>query len=531
MKTSNFLVKYWTKPNKVLLGLGGAFFIMYSWFYISTPFIFNSPDETANFIFGQQWAETGSFLMHMPENPGHLILPRSVNIRDGMYLPGGFLGLPLLIGLLSSISPYLALFLTPVLAVLAVYAFSGMIKRVFGKKTAFWTAILMLSMPQWFHFTAKGFLPNVSYLSLLIIAIYLIVKAHEEEGRFAFLLSSLSGLSLGLSLFIRPAEFIWVGLCILLLGLYFGRQIRWKRVFLSVFSFLIIMLLMLFFHKMTFGSVLSTGYSQYNNSVQNIEQKNWYDALSFIFPFGVDGYGATLNLFIYWVKLFWWQFLLFLVGLVSFYKIKSKKNVQIVYASIFGVSLIYLGLLYGSWFVQDDLDSGRISVGISYVRYWLPLYLLSIPFMYKGVEAISARSKRNKKLLEFVLLIGLIWFQLLFTFFAKDGLSEIQKTIVNYNHVQQILLEQTEENAVIITERNDKLIWPQRGVINYSGQSFDFLSRLSDVIDLYPVYWLTILPADHVDVWEETAFFDAGFVLNEGVHIEPNFTLYQVNYE
>ena len=46
---------------------------------------------------------------------------------------------------------------------------------------------------------------------------------------------------------------------------------------------------------------------------------------------------------------------------------------------------VFFAIYYGSWEFTDKLTLHLNTLGISYVRYWLPIYLLSLPFVATGI--------------------------------------------------------------------------------------------------------------------------------------------------
>jgi hypothetical protein len=525
------------KPQTAMVVLGLCFFIVYSYLYATSGMIFNSPDETANFVFAQQFAGTGSFTIPFDAqaNSGDIVHPRSVNILNSAFVPGSFLGLPFLLALFERIYPGLSLLIPSLLAVAGVLAYWGIIKRVFSSRIAFVSALLLYSLPQWWHFAAKGFLPNTAFLSLLLIGGYLLLKAHEVtiSSKQQVGLSLLSGVTIAYALFIRPSEVVWVGPIFLILFIVYRKSLNLKNFLFIVIGGVIVGGGAVHLHQITFGGALNTGYTQYSSGSQFVEQGIGSKLLFLLFPFGVDSLQAIVNTFVYSFKLFWWQFLLISVGVVAFLNSSSTKRDHLVYVSILGGLIIYLGLYYGSWGISDDLDSHRISIGMSYVRYWLPLYLGLLPFMVFGIQAIVRRLLSEKREVVGILIAVTIVSvsHVFYVYLAKDNLREIKENVVNYNHTRQQIEEITNPDSVIISERNDKVFWPSRDVIHYQDQNFAFLKFVPDLLNARPVYWATILPRDHVLIWQETVFFQQGLTLEYIQGLKGGGVLYQVIYD
>src|SRR3989338_1108006 len=118
--------KYLNWPLWCLISLGLALSFLYagfSWDYLksSAEPIFNSPDETANFYFAKTFAQTGQLQFTDIKNQlaDGLIAPRSMRVIENRTIPAGFIGLPLLAGLLAKIFGFRVIFLvTPIMALL-----------------------------------------------------------------------------------------------------------------------------------------------------------------------------------------------------------------------------------------------------------------------------------------------------------------------------------------------------------------------------------------------------------------------------
>ncbi len=80
---------------------------------------------------------------------------------------------------------------------------------------------------------------------------------------------------------------------------------------------------------------------------------------------------------------------------------------------------------------------------------------------------------------------------------------------------------------MIISERGDKVFWPQRQVIHYQDQDFSFVKNLPEVVSIYNTYWYTILPDSHVRIWEQREFLPNEMSLEFAGSIDEG-KLYQI---
>jgi len=99
----NFFQKFFKNTPILLLTLVVGIVFLGSLILVPKGDIFISPDETANAFFSMQLARTGSLFSFDAINVAFddMIHPRSVVSMDGRLLPGSFIGLPVLYGLVN----------------------------------------------------------------------------------------------------------------------------------------------------------------------------------------------------------------------------------------------------------------------------------------------------------------------------------------------------------------------------------------------------------------------------------------------
>ncbi|MBU0649411.1 hypothetical protein KJ969_04955, partial [Patescibacteria group bacterium] len=270
------MFKNWLKKHHILLilGIGGVvFFILFSYLNFFAPLRFNSPDETANFFFAKQLAEEGEIWYFEPANYylEGLVHPRSVQAVDALLVPGGFLGLIVIFGYIGKImGANLMIFLTPFFAVLAGWAWYGLIKKYFDKWVGLVSVFFAWLCPAWWYYTARSMFPNVLFTSLLMIGAYLALGRPFAERRDRMKLAKnwfmqnldlwLAGLFLGLAVFVRPAEVFWIGAAMLVIILLNLKKINWPALIMFFAVMAIVLCPMFFLNNALYGSPLRTGY-------------------------------------------------------------------------------------------------------------------------------------------------------------------------------------------------------------------------------------------------------------------------------
>lgn len=519
MKISVFNVmrrKEWVLLIPILL----LFFLLYSWFSVYTlklaqvqtgededrQMIFNSPDEMASYFFITNFAKYSSLQVEEPLNEiaRGVLRPRAVAVVNTTLVPVQFPGMSILYGTLAKIlGTQSVLFLTPLIAVGAALFFYLALRNIVPK-IAFLSTLLLLLHPAYWYYASRGLFPNVLFLALLIMAIscFLITQSRREWKRPActYFFIALSGLLLGLALTVRLSEFVWVSFLFSSLVLWYRKNIHTREVLIFLVAFLLGFSLLPFWNTVTYGSPFSVGYTV----SPSIEQS---DALSssgisslrhllsmFLTPFGFHPRLLISNVSMYAIQLFWYFSIPALLGVgyviyEAWCNRERKKQACISLVIFFGVTFL-LFLMYGSWQIFDNINR-ESTIGTSYVRYWLPVYVMGIPFVAyaldKATHKLRSLYQHLAKFL-FALLIG--FFSLRIVLFASDeSLLPIAQTLKTYHQTLQRVEQSIEQKAILVVDRSDKIFWPRRRVVSYLGNDaiFDGVKRLVD--SEYPIYY------------------------------------------
>lgn len=456
------------KHNIILAVLAIIFFVIYSWHGIIAPQIYNSPDETANYFFIQQFVKNGDFFS--PESLNiflnNNLHPRSILYNGFSLVPQGFIGLPLFYGILAKIfSLALLKFFTPLLAVLGALAFYGTIRKIFNQKIAFLSLLLLLIFPIYGYYSARYLYPNVPGLALFLIAVWaLYAGALHKEKSFKYLF--VFAPALAISLAIRPTEAFWM-LPVIICGLIVHRKnIDLRKVFYALAIIFIFAIPVLKNNLFLYGSVFSSGYGLdgpvFLGIAGAVSGKNFFSGIEL--PFGFNILEILKNVYTILIGYFWWYSVPAIFGFVFllFDKIKKEEKTYILSALFVSAWLIFF---YGSGMLADNPNIGRLTIGDSHFRYWLPVFVLIVPFGAFFWTRILEKLKLEKILLPAVLI-----FIFILSFFAvyysvDDGLQNVAGVLKNNYQVKTEVLRIVPEKGIIVTGRQDKIFFPERKVI------------------------------------------------------------------
>lgn len=478
-----------------------------------------SPDEKANAFFTERFAQTRTLSVLEPLNIefDDALHPRSTVSIDGRIVPGSFIGLPVLYGSLAAvIGSWIVPFLTLIIAALGVFAYYAIAKKLFNQNIAFISSLLLAIHPGWWYYAARSLMHNVLFLSLLIFAAYfmLVRPLRQRKSKIAWLPELdivLSGLFLGGAIFVRASEIVWIGLVLIFLAIVYRSKITVRASVLFIIAIIIALIPMFDLNRSTYGSPVAIGYTIEDGNDQadfipailatpatpetpatlrqSIEQ-----TLKPFFPFGIHPRAIWRNFNHYAITIFWWLAVLILIGIPLFYperKIsKDERKIRKVYLAVFGFVSLWLVVLYGSWVIHDNPDPAAVTIANSYVRYWLPMYLLAMPLAAYAIDWISqrARTKSAQKLIIAALLVLSFGLSVRLVYFSKDdGLVDASKTLQRSVEIKTQVFSQTEPDSVIIVDHADKLFFPDRRVLQplRSERTYQLMPRIIEQVPLY----------------------------------------------
>ena len=477
------------------------FFLTTSLFSVSfSRGMFNSPDETANAFFIRQYVRTGSFRVAEPLNVigEDIIHPRAVAIVKHDLAPGSFLGMLLLYGWIAKIlGLWIVPLLTPLFATIASIVFYKLVRLLFDDRIARRSFFILLAHPAWIYYTARSLFPNVLFLSLLIIGLYLLFRC-----QLSVVSCQLSGIIIGSALAVRTSEAGWVLGALGLLWIFQQRQGAplHARAPLVVLAGIVIAFLPIFYYNSElYGNPFYNGYSQIDSEAVpaafawHFQSRFLSTLFSLLLPFGINPLVLLQNAYQYLIWFFWWLAIPTILGVIMMARRKklTTYNLQLT-TYIFVTS--WLVLYYGSWQFRDTTLSGP-TLGTSFTRYWLPIFVFGTPFAAIALTTFQREWAR-------FFLFGCMIFLSASLLFARTGESfaAMRSTFSRNRSIKQSVLDRTESSAVILTERTDKLFFPERRVMFNDPLDQKKIDRVVSLLaNRVPIYYFTELQKHDID--------------------------------
>ncbi len=517
-----------------ILALGVVFFCLYSFLAVhevrSGAVRLNSPDETANYYFTRQVAREGRIGYEEPtlQWSSNYVHPRSMTNVGDRVVPVGFLGLILLFGGIARVvGEHSILFITPFFAMLGALGFYYFLVSFFKPSVARLSALLLLIHPAYWYFAARGMLSNVLFVDCVLIGLGLGAYAlRTREGRrrwVTYVLLVLSGVFLGYSLAVRLSEIIWLAVVILIIGLYCIRTLRFAKSGAWVGGFLCGLGILFAGNYALYGNVLSSGYLSVNTDalgtiaqgvvhgggVGVAVQQGWAwlaPYKKFILPFGFNAKAIYENFFAYGIAMFWWYTIPTVIGVMgciamSARSFLSKKNSSHFWYLLGTVVLsVWLVVFYGSWLFTDNL-TGHTTIGNSYVRYWLPMFVACIPLVAMALEGVTRVAQRgfSRKGAVIVIVVMMGWLSWNTVMFGADeGLVRVAGNLDTARAKLTLVTSLVPAEAVIVSPRSDKIFFPDRKVAQYVD-GFREAELLAPLLAHVPIYYYGFWQAKDMD--------------------------------
>lgn len=523
--------------------LAAIFFILCASFnYLSQDQDFtkwSSPDETANYFFAKRLSQQGNLSFFDSANliSEGWTIPRSVRSDEGWTKPVSFLGIILIYGSLGAIFGLALIpFLTPLFAALGIIVFYLIIKRLFSDRVALWSAVLLASFPVYIYYSARSMFHNVLFVVLCLFAWYFLLLSASrstvsvkttawflnKEIWLSLVLAFIGGIFFGLAAITRTSEVLWLLPVVGLIILVYRRHLRLSAWLLSGLGFIAPLIPVAYYNQLLYGAFWRGGYNEMNRSVDSILNNSsdlwrfaWLGKFDYywsyltnifhqVFYFGFKYEKSLIAFSHYVVEMFPLLFGVSLLGLtILIVRIIwfSEKKYLTYLVTLFLLS-VYLIFYYGSWQFNDNPDITRFTIGNSYTRYWLPIYLGLMPLAslaivrvteslpwHKSQNTVSWRRLVAPGLQATAILIIAIW-SLLFVFSgSEEGLLYIYYNNLEERRGVEQVWSLTENESIVITRYHDKFLWPERRVIMGTLPNNEINQVIKRLVAYYPLYY------------------------------------------
>lgn len=539
----------WSKIALATLCL--VLFIGYVWFPLQIwkearnsggHFIFSWPDETANYFFAKTFKETGK--LYSPEVLNSIVKnvlhPRSFNIVGENLVPMGFVGMPLIFGAMGKLfGSGQIVFFTPLLSILGLLCFYGILRRFFDEKFSFLGTFLLGTLASFWYYSSVSMLSEIPFVALVLAGFYFGLKSFDENPlKKNLLFAALSGLLLAFALAIRTNEIVWLMWLIIVPLIVYRKNINWRVFAAFLAGGALPILIILIFNKLTYNDFFTLGYFKFNADGSalptGITASGPLKYLKLFFtPFGFHPRLIWHNFFNYYIALFWPYFALALLGSAAFvwdYFKKKTGKFESVFVIASGLSFITLAVYYGSLQITDALVLRENTIGISYVRYWVPLIMLTIPatvYFFRWI--IQTAGSRWFNIIFVAMnasLLVLFSFNLAFKS-EGDGLFSQKAVISEYYEQSRAVKGLVGENQIIVVERADKVFFPQQKVAVFDSD-YSAFERLTPILNTRKIYYFTMRNDNEINEMNAYKLQPLGMRAEFPQRIDDRFRLFEL---
>lgn len=465
----------------VLAGLIAS--LVYSLFIFGLPWRFNSPDEMANAYFAKRIASGLSLSVPLSDqsywNLG-IIHPRSVSVIGNSIIPSSFIGLPLAAGVVGMIFGTSALpFVTPLFACVGLVSFFYLLKEYFDSKLSWSGLLLLAALPSFWYYHSRSFFHNAIFFDLVLLGMALFVYLNKASTWWRYLLS---GLVIGLAMIFRTSEIFWLTAALGLWWFLRRQELNTKFILYFLIGIVVGFLPTVVANFYLYGHPFSVGYDAGLFFPQASLKANTWLVKELILPFGFSLKNIWHSSVKYLIQLMPWWGILAILAWLKILIDYNKLNINL--RKFIWPALLMCGwlvVLYGSWLFVDSPNPADVTLGTSYARYWLPIYVISlVPILYLFKWIITWPLGKYITLVALVIYVGasayLVWWQPL------EGLQAIRSNIMRFENISESVQGLTESDSLIVVERTDKIFWPERNVIFALANSNDF-AKVSQLLN------------------------------------------------
>ncbi len=419
--------------------------------------VFNSPDANANYHFALRILEGKDFAVALPLDDSFArdyLFTRSTRVTWGSLVPTGFLGLIVLYGLTSklfflNVIPYL----TILIAGTALYYFYRL-NELISNRAGLFALLLLMIHPAWWYYTNDSLLPNVLFVSLLIISVYFFAIIIPRPKSLSYVAAFTA---LTLALYVRTSEAIWLVPILVAYAIVFRKRINMRWFMASVVSMAVVGVAIAAFHRSIIPSDFPFGYT--------LPQSSQGSLISLLFPFGFHPRLMLFNAWNYLIAFFWpYTLAVLIAAAVSLKEFWRERSSFPVWSFLFASCVLLT--FYGSWLIIDSTYTRGVTIGTSYVRYFLPIYVFSIPLIAYAWSSLAYLPVRRYQAASGILILLFMLFSYRVTMSGSpETILAKQKTLNTYDAVASWVRSELPQDAIIVAERSDKYVWPHRLVI------------------------------------------------------------------
>lgn len=353
----------------------------------------------------------------------------------------------------------------------------------------------------------------------------------------------LAGFFIGLALITRTSEVGWVGALVGFVLFLNIKKLYWPGIIVFLAALSAMFVPVISSNYILYGSPFSVGY-QTVGSGGGIDQLIGENGATGIWkllfvPFGFDWGQFSSIVKNYLLSIFWWWAAAVGAGFVYWvlqYK-KLNRNLrkrQLAYVA--GYLLLVAGILlfYASWGITDRIDRDQVSIGTSFVRYFLPIYIGGLPFAAFAVYRLTRVRRWWRQIFLVLLVLFVISYPSyrLVMFDTDESLATVRDNIISYQKKSEEFQEILPKDSVyIVYPQLDKVLFPQRRrMITDLAVGRDY-EAVRDILTTYDVFYVTFGTPEYVRKVSLRDFEPYGMRIVDGKRLNDFDWVYRLEEE
>ncbi|MBA7663599.1 hypothetical protein ES703_71644 [subsurface metagenome] len=421
----------------------------------SSPMFYN-PSENMYYFFSQLYKESGSLSYTPPyvnKVPGDIYLaftPRDAAMYNSNIVLQGTLYTPIIYGTLLIFLEDLYFLLTPIISIFSLVVLYLIFKNIFNSVVALVSIILLSLLPIYWFLSVSIVSDTILSSFMFLLGVYWVTKLLNHQKLSFYILASIF---FAFSLGTRYENILLLLPLILIFIIVKLKEINWKYLLASIIVTSIILFNILYLNNLLYGSPFKTGY---HILLEDMFTSFGRPPPSTLEP-PIEVVGQILKNHVFGtyklVAIFGIFGLMYLIK-----KIRFEGNKVLFY-----IVYILITLCTGFWFFGTEPSFGfNIEViHPSFIKHNLIEILLFVPFL----SIFVIEMKRFSKMLVLLLILILVINNVSLALFLDEGIIK-QKNKNNYRlQIYNKVMEVTELDSIIITVKNDKILFPSRNIL------------------------------------------------------------------
>jgi hypothetical protein len=438
--------------------------------------VFQSPDETANRIFTETFANSGALWYEnnlLQLDAENLLHPRGVLTHDGRAVPFNFLGVPVIYGAISTVVGDQIKYIAILFAIITVFALCKGAGELFGCRAEDSLAVIAGCTPLLYYFNRPfmNALPAITFFSL---GIWLLVRYVKRSSTRSLICASVA---LSAAMFFRY-EYALFGAAIVGVAVLQRHDAILAKVALHDLAIAatvvaaIFLIPVLVLNQYVYGSWSTYGYGLFQHAYYPSEDSHA--------PVLIRGLGGVTSILVPstphvgTIARNLLRFTLLLVPVLSILSLTAGVNIvrgRQVRIRTLGLSVLIMLYFVSYRGASDTWAAGgfRPNFDAAIVRYWLPMYLAMF-FL-----AAFAMHTVNDRFLKGMLVALMMACSVVTLGWRYDGnLMAIRETLSREQAwSEDVLSHATEEDAIVYSGRADKRVVPFRySAAWWNGEEF-----------------------------------------------------------